>query len=389
MVIYMKAVRITTCAVIGAVVIIMIIYAVITGSSYLDIHASVKNSIESVFSTLRGDSYIRQAHFEYLRATRRGHFNQVTFLTDGRMMTDNLEPNIFLYERANAFSQLRDYLERDGVPFLYVRVPSKIEDNSLIPLAFSDNQIIRNADRLLELIRAEGIDTLDLRAEMMRENMDFAESFYRMDIHWTTETSLWASERIGEHLISEYGFEIDKSVWDYRRYESITFKNAWQGNEARYSNARRTFEDITVLFPSFETEIMMTNRAHEILREGCFIDVFTPKIRDENIEHLGFLDIGLIGDNFSHIFNFNSTNDKKVLLIADSFGLTKATFFVLGFERLDSLYLVNRYTSPVLWDAIDENDYDIVILAVSDDVVSMEQRELFEDDRLFLGYPGR
>jgi len=383
----MRAVRISACAVIAVIAMVLLISAARSGSSYLDIHASIKDRIERIFSTLPGDSYIRQAHFEYLRASGRGHFNQVTFLTDGRLMTDILEPNIYLYERANAIAQLRDYLYDDGVPFLYVRVPNKIENNSMIPLAFSDNRIIENADRLLELIRTEGIDTLDLRAEMMRENMDFAKSFYRFDIHWTTETSLWASKRTGEHLVSEYGFAIDTSVWEYGNYESITFENVWQGNEARYSNARRTFEDITVLFPRFETNIMMTNRAFEVWREGCFIDVFTPRIRDEHIERLGFLDIGLTGDNFSHIFNFNANNDKKVLFIADSFGMTKATFLVLGFERLDSLYLVNHYTPLVLWDIIDENEYDIVILAVSDDVVSLEQRETFEDDRLFFGYP--
>jgi hypothetical protein len=384
----MKVIRFITYIAMVVGTLMLLAFAIVTGRSYIDIHNSVKNRVMNVFLTLPGDSYIRQAHFDYMRATGRGHFNQVTFLTDGRLMSDNLEPNVYLYERADSFAQLRDYLDGNDIPFLYIRVPSKIEDNTPIPQAFSDNHIIESADKLVQLIRAESIDVLDLRAEMMRENMDFTDSFYRKDIHWTTETALWASNRIGAHLIRAYGFELDESVWDRNRYESITFENVWQGNEAQFANARRSFEDITALFPSFDTELAITGRAFDVWGEGNFIDVFMPMIRNEHIERLGYLDLGLAEIIFTRLINLEANNNKNVLLIADSFGLIKAPFFSLGFERLDFLYLINQHTSAVIWDIIDENEYDIVILAVSDDVVSLESRPKFEEDRLFFGHPG-
>jgi len=168
------------CVYIAMIVITLfvIINGVTTGRSYREVHANLIYRVEGLFEDLPFSPYMRQAHFEYLRLTNRHHFNEVTFLTDGRLLLDNLEPHYFLYERADGIIALGDYLRRSDTPFLYVRIPSKLQDNSVLPLAFSNNRSIEYGDALTNLISEAGIDTFDIREEMLRENIDFYTAFF-------------------------------------------------------------------------------------------------------------------------------------------------------------------------------------------------------------------
>jgi len=71
--------------------------------------------------------------------------------------------------------------------------------------------------------------------------------------------------------------------------------------------------------------------------------------------------------------------------MSDSYGLSWVTYFSLGIKYLDYVYL-NPQTYTVIWDFLDEKNYDLVIFAISDMVVSLENRPAFEkQDRYYLG----
>ena len=366
---------------------LLILFGIVTDRSYTGIHASIRYRVENIFEDMPISPHIRQAHFYYLRATNRAHFNEVTFLTDGRLMLDNLDPHYFLYERADGIIALGDYLSRRDIPFVYVRIASKMEDNSVLPLAFSDNHSIEYSDRLINLISEAGIDTIDLRAEMMRENKDFATAFFRMDHHWTAETALWATEIIGNHIVDQYGFEIDLGMWDYSQFESITFERAFQGYEVSFVHGYHLYEDITVLLPEFETELVVEDVYGNILATGDFANAFVPRAREENVERFEYIDMTIPFYTFVRITNLMANNDKRVLFITESNGMLQATFMSLGFESLHVVYLMNMVTPGVLWNTLNMYDYDIVIMAVSDVVIAQENRPVFYQDRLYLGHP--
>ena len=383
----MKIVRISVYIGMIVAVLVLFAYAVGTGMSYPELHAHIKYRTESQFEDTRFSPMLRQGHFEYLRATNRGHFNQVTFLTDGRMMIDNLEPHYFTYERADGIIRLANHVSAGNAEFLYVRLPSKLQDNSQLPRAFSDNTSIESGDMLLNLISAGGINTLDLREIMYLENMDLSPAFFEMDIHITAETALWMTNEIFTYISGERNIEIDTSMWDFDNFDEITFHQAFQGNEISYVHGYHVFEDITVMFPTHQTNFEKRDRFSNVLRTGNFTDVFMPRVMHDTVETFHFLDMSLQEIPFTRITNENAGNNKNVLLIAESNGLLLSTFKALGFERFDFLYLVTGYTHNIIWNAINEGNYDIVIFAVSDAVVAFDSAELFEYDRLFLGYP--
>ena len=383
----MKIIRVCFYFAVFAVFMGTAIFAMWTDRSYMDIHASVKGRVERLFSELPIDGFLNQTHYDYLRATNRNHFNGVTFLTDNRLMMDTLENNSYRLERADGIAELRDYANNEGIPFFFVRVPSKIQDNSPLPFAYSDNTIITKADELYETIAGHGVNTFDLRAEMEKDRIDFAEAFFDMDLHWTAETALWGAGKIGEHMSREFGFELDKSVWEPGNYDRITYRNAFQGNEIRPLGGSFVFEDITAVVPKFYTEIEKTVHDVNEVTAGSFIDVFAPKVRNEVNEFFATEDMEIQERSLTSLVNFNASNDYKVLLIGDSYGLSLVTFFSLGFERTDFLYLITGHTFRVIWDVIRGSDYDIVIFMLSDAVVSLENRPVFEEDRLYLGRP--
>jgi len=371
----------------GFAVLFVIIHAVTTDRTYRETHANLIDNVEGLFEDLPFAPYMRQGHYEYLRLTGRHHFNGVTFLTDGRFMLDNLEPHFFLYERADGIIALGNYLNRRDIPFLYVRLPNKLEDNSVLPIAFSDNQSIEYGYRLAGLISDAGINTLDLRTEMMNEGMDFATAFFRMDHHWTAETALWASETMITHLNNTHGFGVNTDVWNIDNFGRVTFENAFNGEEAVAVHAYHLFEDITAIYPHYQTDLALATLYGRIVSYGDFVDTFVPRLRDEYVEHFGFADMVVPIYPFVSITNSLADNNKRVLIIADSNGLLQTPLLSLGFANTDLIYLINEVTPNWLWYVLDLYDYDFVIMAVSDVVVAHESVEHFFQDRLFLGYP--
>ena len=358
---------------------------------YIGVHKAVKEGIEWLYYAPPMSTYFDRAHYIYLRATNRNHFNGVTFLTDGRLMLDDMDYNAFLYERADAISELRDYTNDRGIPFLYVRIPSKLQDNSLLPRAFSENTIITNGDALLQALNDYNVKTLNLREVMEKDGIDFTTAFFRGDHHWTAETALWAFSKIGTYINVEYGFNLDEITWDPQQYERIAFEGTFLRSEAEAVSVFGMHEDFTALIPMFPAEFIVTNNWHEYYRyplvSGSFAEVFTPKLLNGQNSAFNYMEgLNAVHDGFKRYENISVSNGKKVLIISDSMGVSLATFFATAFENVDFLYLRNGQNGRA-WGAINRYDYDLVVFAISDVVISQGNEQVFENDRLFLSHP--
>ena len=386
----MKILRLSIYLAIAVILLLFAYYSARIDRTYLDIHSTIKTSIESRFSALPFEDKFKQAHFYYLRATNRGNFNGVTFLKDGRLMFDDFTGPIFFYDRLNELLFLSDYLEEQGTPSLYVRAPNKIKDNSLIPFAFSDNTDIAYGEAFIEHLAAHNVTTLDLREEMNNVDFDFYSGFFRGDHHWTVETSLWAFGKIGEFINREYGFNLDRMTWDPGSYSVITKERGMLGEESIAVNAPHLYEDISFLAPKFHTDITVTNIWHlnypEFVSRGNFTEVFNPRTLEENRTYYYYSDLNRVVRYFHRYENTEALEDRNVLLIMDSMGIPLATFFSTAFTIVDNHYLVHR-TNHNIWPAINLNDYDLVVFVLSDMIVSHEDAYPFSADRLFLGRP--
>jgi len=372
-------------------VIIAVVFAIRTDTSYGEMHSTIKTRIESYFDNLPFDSFFKESFYNYLRVTGRGNFNGVTFLNDGRLMFDTLDKSFF-YSRADDIIYMSEYLNEKGTPFVYVRVPNKLQDNSLLPRAFSDNIMKENADYFLSILHDNGVDTLDLRVEMEHDGVDMYSAYFLGDHHWKTETSLWAFGKIAGHINREYGFNVDEKTWDPGQFEQTTFERAFLGEESEAVNAFHRYEDFTFLTPRFQTNHSTYEISYDgfedYLISGSYADVFTPRVLEEHNERILYPALNVLQwyGSFNRYDNIDASEKKNVLFIADSMGWPLGPQFALAFETVDNLYLVPRANYRV-WSAIDVNNYDLVVFVLSDFVLALEESESFADDRLYLGRP--
>jgi len=361
---------------------------------YPDKFSRIKTDIENYYAVPPAKDFLHHLFFEYIKITGRKHINDITILNDGRLMWDDLNPKIYLNERVGAITALKEYLEKKKTPFLYIRAPSKLRDNSLLP-KFYDNDIIKNADRFIALLNDNSVDTLDLREEITRDNMNFADAFYFGDHHWTAETALGAFGKAGIVMNNKYGFRLDENTWNPLEYNFFVYHKAFLGSESSRINDPRLKEDITVITPKFHTEFEVFDKTVEgnnngtaaaILASGGFADVFTPKVKNKDNDTFTYFDLNSFYYGFWQYKNLTVQEQKKVLLISDSFGLSFVTYLACALYSVDYLYLDNSLNKK-LYPVLENENYDLVIFLLSDMVISHYTAPSFEDDRLYIGTP--
>jgi len=223
---------------------------------------------------------------------------------------------------------------------------------------------------------------------MVNDDLNFNTAFFRYHLHWTNKTVLWASRTLGEYINNEYGFNIDLNLWNIDNYDQAFFRWALHGTEANSIGGYFVSENITFLIPKFpiDLELSADRHGHAVFASNNFLELFLPSVYRGN-KHFTEEDIRLPGFHFTRIINHNIEENKRVLLISDSYALSWTKFLSLGIKNLDFMYLITNQTQNYLWDYLEATDYDLVIFALSDVTVSISSAPEFELDRLYLGLP--
>ena len=151
---------------------------------------------------------------------------------DGRIIT--VEPETTTDYEYESLVDFAGFLNENGISMLYVNEPVSYLDDSMFAENFGvETYSNRNADKLLERLRAAGINTIDLRENIREEGLDPESMFYRTDHHWTVPTGLWASRIMAEGLNKYCGFNIDLSIYDEDKYSFTTWEKCWLGEQGR------------------------------------------------------------------------------------------------------------------------------------------------------------
>lgn len=129
---------------------------------------------------------------------------------------------------------LKEYLDQCGIQLLYVNEPVKyLKDSDVtedLGLVSYSNQ---NADTFLSGLDNAGITYLDLREKIVEEKKDSYEMFYRTDHHWTVPSGKWAAEKIVDELNAEYGYDIDKALYQDENFYYTEYEDAWLGEQGK------------------------------------------------------------------------------------------------------------------------------------------------------------
>ncbi len=264
-------------------------------------------------------------------------------------------------ENITAFSK---YLDELGIPLLYVQAPAIISPSGDELLPGMNNNENKSIDFFIESLADTNINVLDLRENMLAEGKNFQDAYFNSDHHWTIETIFWASQHVLEEMSDLLDFELNASYLDEDNWKKTIYPNAFFGSSGqRVGPLFVGVEDFTLIEPNFETHFTSFPYGGEHKSEGDFGVLINKNYLnvaslDDYLETYSF---GVYDAGNDSVINHLAYNDKVVLLLRDSFGMSLSKFIL---PHIHSLYSVDLRHQPTedLFTLIDEVNPDLILI---------------------------
>lgn len=293
-------------------------------------------------------------------------------------------------EQMTAF---REYLDTKGIGLLYVSEPAKYIDDAFYTEEFGgESYLNRNTDLFLERIGEAGINYVDLRDNIRKDNLDPLDLFYRTDHHWTVPASKWAAAIVAEKLNQDYGYHIDLSLYEDNQFNVVEYKDAWlgeQGKKVALSYIGK--DDYTMMEPLYPTSYNIYQRGGDPLKTsvasgdfGLFINknIYNPEADPYTSSswHYAYL-----GSKYSMSWSIRNENADygKVLVLGDSYEASMFPFLTLGIQ--DSTLIVPRSLPEgvTVRSIVEQGDYDTVIIAYAQFMIGSHGDEANANYKMF------
>jgi hypothetical protein len=297
--------------------------------------------------------------------------NGVYKLNNGHLSSIDLKPSKSILQDATNLILLNGKLKDNNIPVIFIQAPGKNSkfDNQL-PISIKDYSN-ENCDEFLKIIRDAEVDCIDLRQIMYDEGINQYDMFFKTDHHWRPEAGLWAAGKLSEHLNRNYGFSISNLLYNPENYNIEIFRNSMLGTWGRRVGISFAgLDDISIITPKFSTKFFLKNQSGELIDIGDFKDAFIDLdlIHPDNLYIYSGYDAYKVTSFTISTIQDRSENNKRILLICDSFGGVFAPFMALSCSTLDKCY-TGDYKFQDLYDYIEQSSPDLVMFlytAISD-----------------------
>ena len=300
-------------------------------------------------------------------------------LKNGMLMySQNKDSDEELKKYANNVVNLSQFAEDNGMKFLYVELPYKVQGSGEYPAGVPDYGN-RNADGIMKILLSKSVQTMDFRDIMKNQNIETAESFFKTDQHWKPETALWAAGELSKKLT-----QVDSEWKDHPKYRnSNNYRMEYHSNlflgaiGKKIGSAYAGKDDFNMPIPIFENTFRyrVPRQEDSIDRTGDFETAF---IESNNLKndpfkvntYAAYCD----GDHYKEkITNKKALNKRNILLIRDSFSCTLMPYFAFYTKNITTLDL-RSYKSRSVYDYIRLHpEIDTVIVAYNPSSITETQ----------------
>ena len=304
----------------------------------------------------------------------RNSLNQLQFVMP-EMDEETIESN-----GTNA-NRLKIFLDQREIPLLYVSSPVKnTPGRTELPVNVYDysNQ---NSDNMLSELQERGIDTIDLRENMLEDGLKSEDLFFKTDHHWTANAGIWSADIIMQKLATMYPehFKYDASLFDKDNYNIEVLENFFLGRQGervgQYFGGR---DDYPIYSPKFDTNFSVLRYNRDGTTEGVKTGTF-----DEAVvcpEYLTNITNGHSTDAYSYytgadlpivqITNNDPDATGRILIVKDSFARMTVPFLATGVKEICMIDM--RYYKGNLYDYIESYSPDLVMLHYNSDYYSSD-----------------
>lgn len=291
-------------------------------------------------------------------------YNGVVKLSDDYFTTFAVRRNV--KENAEAVVDFARYCEGNGMGFFYGNFPVKVckyEDADVSGELDFANQ---NADEFLELLGRNEVKYYDFRKLLHNDGMNHHESFFRTDHHWKPETGLWAAKHILQILKDDYGWDTDPEILAPDKFKYVIYPEWFLGSQGKkVTLSRAKPEDFTLIYPDYETKIICEIPCLELNISGDFNITYGMEdiTRKDYYEKDPFHAYNHGRRDFVRLTNGCAKNNKKLLLIDDSFCNAVTPFLALGIRQVEAIDL-RQFTGSIK-SFIDQHKPDLVAVLYS------------------------
>ena len=267
-------------------------------------------------------------------------YNGVTKLHDGYLT--GINPKADPSSNAASVIDLADWCNNKDIDFLYINAPNKIcasDDADVSGTLDFSNQ---NADKFLELLNEGGVRAYDLRKILHQDGIKHHEAFFITDHHWKPETGLWAAKHILEFLRNDYAWNIDPEILNPDKFEHVVYPEWFLGSQGKKFMLSRTKpDDFTMLYPKYDTMLHYEIPDRNIDLSGDFSVVYNmPSVSSKDYYHKNPYGAYNRGNHaLTKIHSRLSSNDRRILVLHDSFGNCVVPFLALSIGHTEEIDL--------------------------------------------------
>ena len=277
------------------------------------------------------------------------------------MSVSSLDPEVPL-AHARQTADFAGDLAAEGIPFLFVTAPQKIQrETDLLPAGLEEfgNDC---ADAFLEELEALGLEWFDLRP-LFETNGIYSGWFFQTDHHWKPEAAFFAWQHLAQVLDMAYGFHTPTAWTDPNNWNTKLLEDYFLGSQGkRVGSLYAGVDDFTIYTPEFDTYLTYTSQDGGFSRAGPFQQSVCFPERVAAADWFGgnpytYYSGGDYG--LATITNHNNPEGPRIVLLRESFSCALAPFLALSCSELTTIDL--RYFDGDLMDAIRGLDPDLVM----------------------------
>lgn len=270
-------------------------------------------------------------------------------------------------EAESKIYELNEVCKSSNTDFVYVSYPSKTNTQTTAEYYGIETNREETRNNFLNRLKDNGINILNVRTLLEEEGYQVKDIFYKTDHHWKSTAGLFGARAIINYLNDSFDYELRDDMLDESQFEFTTYPDLWLGEEGRKVSRSwvGTLDDFTEIKPVYETSLRVGAYGSEEKNEGDFSLLIDESGYNGEVNlysysaHYSYLGSG----SLTEIHN-NNVDGKKILIIKDSFSVVVIPF--LSLATSDVVVWDMRTTSEGLYDFIEQNDFDVVLLAYTD-----------------------
>lgn len=277
--------------------------------------------------------------------------------------------NDYIEKSVENIISFNKYLSSKNIPFVYIQAPhivSSLKGNNFENLY---NDVNRHADKFIQKLNENNINTLDFRDYVMKNNIKTEDWFFRTDFHWTPRAAFEANKVICEYIAKHIDCEFNYEYFDLKNYNIETYEDVFLGNIGKivgllYSEGGENFEMIT---PRFKTDFswICEEKRYNNRGEAKDVLVFHEQLKRVYYKGTMYSSYSLAHELYTIIKNNINKNNKKLMLINDSFVKPLSMFISQQFEEVHLFDFRQDDFNRKLFEAIEEVKPDMVLMMYS------------------------